>query len=94
MVRACGPVRIIPQKTGIAFQARVRFVGVFPRKKYLLCGLWLARRHDHPRFRKILNPAPRCYLHELRLDSQKELDREARGWIREAYAVGEQKHLE
>ena len=94
MVRACGPVRIIPQKTGIAFQVRVRFAGVRPRKSYLLGGFWFPRRHDHPRFRKIQQFAPRCYIHEFRIASEKELDAEVKGWIREAYAVGEQKHLD
>jgi hypothetical protein len=32
-------------------------------------------------------------LHVFRLASVDEIDDEVRGWLREAYAVGEQRHL-
>jgi len=38
MVRECGPVTIIPQKTRVVFQVRVRFLGCTPRRSYLLCN--------------------------------------------------------
>jgi hypothetical protein len=93
MVRACGPVTIIPQKTRVVFQVRVRFLGCVPRKSYLLCNFEFAQRQKHPRFRKIETYAPRWHGHELRVDSEQELDAQVEGWIREAYAVGEQKYL-
>ncbi len=31
MVQACGPVTIIPQKTRVTFQVRMRFVSLYPR---------------------------------------------------------------
>lgn len=94
MVRACGPVRIIPQKTGIAFQVRVRFAGVSPRTSYLRGGFWFARRHHDPRFLKIETYGPRCHVHRFCIQSVEDLDADLKRWIREAYAVGEQKHLE
>lgn len=93
MVRACGPVTVIPQKTRVVFQVRVRFLGCVPRKSYLLCNFEFAKRKKHPRFRKIETYAPRWHGHELRVDSEQELDAEVERWVREAYAVGEQKHL-
>ncbi|MGH9972245.1 MAG: hypothetical protein ACREBG_31245 [Pyrinomonadaceae bacterium] len=48
MVRACGPVRTIPQKTRVVFQVRVRFAGCYPRKSHLLCGFALPRRVTIP----------------------------------------------
>ncbi len=94
MVRACGPVTIIPQKTRVVFQVRVRFLGCVPRKSYLLCNFEFAKRKKHPRFRKIETYAPRWHGHELRVDSERELDAEVERWVREAYAVGEQRHLQ
>jgi hypothetical protein len=46
-----------------------------------------------PRFRKIYEVSPRNQVHEFRLHSKAEVDDEVVDWLREAYAVGEQKHL-
>lgn len=93
LVRACGPVRMIPQKTRIVFQARVRFAGTVPRKSYLLCTIALPRRSRSSRFLKIDTYAPHFHGHRFRVDSEEDLDAEVRRWIRTSYAVGEQKHL-
>ena len=44
MVRACGPVRMIPQKTRVVFQVRVRFAGAYPRKSHFLASFALPYR--------------------------------------------------
>lgn len=93
MVRACGPVTITPQKTRVVFQVRVRFLACMPRKSYLLCNFEFAQRRPNPRFRKIVTYAPLWHGHELRLDSEEQLDDQVAEWVREAYAVGEQRHL-
>ncbi|NOH02368.1 MAG: hypothetical protein HND47_10670 [Chloroflexi bacterium] len=93
MVRACGPVTIIPQKTRVTFQVRMRFVSLYPRKSHLLGGFIFDRRHDHPKFHKVETFSPRNHLHHFRLHSEEDLDSDFAGWIAEAYAVGEQRHL-
>lgn len=93
MVRACGPVRMIPQKTRIVFQARVRFAGCYPRKSHLLCGLALAHRLDTPRIIKIEEYARHFISHQFRVYSKEDLDAEVQGWLRESYDVGAQKWL-
>lgn len=93
IVRGCGPVHLIPQRTKVAFQVRVRFASCTPRGSYVLCGFWLKRRINSPRFRSILQPMPHDYIYQVRIDSTKDFDAEFRSWIREAYAVGQQKHL-
>jgi hypothetical protein len=94
LVQACGPVSIIPQKTRVTFQVRMRFVSLYPRKASLVGGFVFAARHEHPRFYEIQTFSPRNHLHNFRLQSEEELDAEFELWIREAYAVGEQRHLE
>jgi hypothetical protein len=94
MVQAYGPVTIVPQKTRVVFQVRVRFLGCVPRKSYLLCNFEFAQRRPHPRFRKIVTYYPHWHGHELRVDSVQELDDQVAEWIRESYAVGEQKPIE
>ncbi len=93
LVRSCGPVTAIPQKSRIVFQVRVRFLGVVPRKSYLQCGFGFARRNENARFYKIEQYAPRWISHYCRIESEEQLDDEFMSWIREAYDVGRQQHL-
>lgn len=92
-VRACGPVIVLPEKTRIAFQVRMSFAQVTPRQRWLDGHVVLARRLEHPRFRRIQTISPRNHLHEFRLASLADVDREFAAWLREAYAVGQQRHL-
>lgn len=57
----------------------------------LLVGFGFARRRESPRFHKINQYAPRWYTHEMRLASGADFDEEFLEWIRESYAVGEQR---
>src|SRR5262245_53462632 len=43
-IQAIGPVRILPEKTRIAFQVRMSFAQVTPRQKWLDGHVVLARR--------------------------------------------------
>ncbi len=89
-----GPFEQVPTKSRIAFMVRVRFAGVVRlRKDGLVCGFWLKRRIDSPRFVKWehLDRTDRIYQFVLR--DENELDDEVREWIREAYDVGRQTHL-
>ena len=92
-VRKIGSVRIIPEKTRIAFQVRMSFAQVTPRSRWLDGHVVLARRIDHPRFRSVQTFSPRNHVHTFRLTAPSEIDAEFRAWLAEAYAVGEQRHL-
>ena len=59
LVRECGPVTVIPQKTRIAIMVRVRFAGAVPRKHWLDAGLWLTRRAEHPCLHRVEAFGPR-----------------------------------
>jgi hypothetical protein len=93
MVRACGQVRMIPQKTRVAFQARVRFAGAVPRKKYLLCSIGLSERTENPRFTKIETYLRNFHGHTFRVDTLDDLDSEVSQWLTKAYELGQQKPL-
>jgi hypothetical protein len=93
MIKQCGPVRVLPEKTRIAFQVRMSFIAVQVRRDYLIGHFVFARRLDHPRFTRVETFSPRNHLHAFRLDSVADLNDEFETWVREAYAVGEQKHL-
>jgi hypothetical protein len=92
-IRAIGPVRVLPEKTRIAFQVRMSFAQITPRMKWLDGHLVLARRVEHPRFTRVETFSPRNHLHAFRLMSEADIDDELRAWLAEAYEVGAQKHL-
>jgi hypothetical protein len=93
LVRACGPVHMIPQKTRVVFQVRMRFAGAIPRKSSLICHFILPRKIESRRFHKIETFSPRCHAHYLRVAEKADLDRNVLNWLKDAYRVGEQKHL-
>jgi hypothetical protein len=92
-VQACGPVRVLPEKTRIAFQVRMSFAVAIPRRGWLDGHLVLARRVESPVFRRIDSLSPRNHVHHFRLRSPADLTDELDALLREACAVGEQKHL-
>jgi uncharacterized protein DUF5655 len=92
-LKAIGPVRVLPEKTRIAFQVRMSFAQVTPRRRWLDGHVVLARRFEHPRFRSVQTFSPRNHVHVFRLTSLNEIDDDFRAWMAEAYRVGEQRHL-
>jgi hypothetical protein len=93
MVRTCGPVTMIPQKTRVVFMTRVRFVAVYPRKRSMEIGIELSERHPNARFHKIETYSRQMHGHYLRIESGDQLDSQVQRWLRESYAVGTQKNL-
>jgi hypothetical protein len=93
LLRRFGPVTVLPEKTRIAFQARMSFAALSVRRTYLVGHFVLARRLEHPRFLGIQTISPRNHVHRFRLQELTELDEEFSAWACEAYAVGQQKHL-
>lgn len=92
-VERCGPVVVIPQKSRIAIQARVRFAGCMVRKRWLLAHLWLTREAEHPRLRRVDTFGPRAIVHTFRLQRPEDLDEALERLVREAYRVGLREHL-
>ncbi len=93
LARDNGPVRVIPQKSRIALQVRMRFAAIMPLKTALKGHLVLAQRNESPRFEKIETYSPQNHVHVFRLVSEDELDGELRRLIAMAYDVGCQRHL-
>ncbi len=88
------PVRVVPEKTRIAFQVRMSFEAVSLRRDRIVGHVVLARRLENPRFTKIETISPRNHVLSFRFHSREELDREVLRWLREAYLVGQQRHLQ
>ena len=92
-IQAIGPVKVLAEKTRIAFQVRMSFAQLTPRRAWIDGHVVLARRLDHPRFRSIQTFSPRNHVHVFRLDRLADVDAELRSWLAEAYRVGAQEHL-
>ena len=82
---------MIPQKTRVVFQVRVRFAGAYPRKSHFLAGIALPYRADDPRFIKIEKYAEHFQGHTFRVSSEADLDQRVQDWLHESYKVGAQK---
>jgi hypothetical protein len=93
LAEANGPVTVLPEKTRIAFQARMSFAAVTLRRRWLDGHVVLARRLEDPRFRRVDSLSPRNHVHHFRLARLDEVDDQVAAWLAEAYAVGEQRHL-
>jgi len=93
VVRAFGPVSVLPERTRIALHVRMSFAAFMPRKNWLNGHLVLARRIDSPRFSRIDEYSPRNLVHSFKLSTPGDVDAEFGGWLGEAYRVGAQEHL-
>ncbi len=93
LLKRFGPVKVLPEKTRIAFQVRMSFAAMSVRKTHLVGHFIFGRRVDHARFLRVETYSPRNHLHAFRVTSLADLDKEFAEWAREAYAVGEQGHL-
>ncbi len=91
--RENGPVTVNATKSRISFQVRMRFAGIErPRRHHIVATFVLVRELASPRLRVEFIP-PRYYVHRVVLRTVDDVDDELRGWLAEAYAVGQQRHL-
>lgn len=93
VVRQCGPVEVLAEKSRIALHVRMSFAAFTPRRQWLDGHLILAREVDSPRFRKVEVYSPHNILHAFRLTAPEQVDAEFAAWLAEAYEVGCQRHL-
>jgi hypothetical protein len=90
---SCGDVTLAPVQTRIGFQARMIFASVNKiTENWLDAHVVLARRLEHPRFRKVETISTRNHVHSFRISNVSDVDEDVMEWLQEAYRVGEQEH--
>ena len=89
IVEALGPVKMIPCSDAVGFMVRVRFGNATPKNRWLDIGLWLPRRVESPRFRRVETIYPNAHVHVLRITEADQLDEEVENWVKEAYQMGQ-----
>ena len=94
MVEQCGPFSYSVTKTTVTFKGSRRgFAGALPTRRGLSVYLDLQRVIED---RRVISVAPytrRLFVHQIRLATMDDLDEQFRGWVREAYAVGQGAHM-
>ena len=94
LVNECGPFSYRVTKTGITLKGSRRgFAGAKPTKRSLDGYLDLQRQLRDPRILRASPYTKRLFVHQFRVTSLDQLDKEFAAWIREAYAVGEGAHM-
>ena len=88
-----GPVEVLAERSRIALHARMSFAAFTPRRHWLDGHLVLARKADHPLFRKVEVYSAHNVLHAFRLTSPSDVDNAFAALLVEAYGVGRQEHL-
>jgi hypothetical protein len=95
LVEVCGGFDVTVSKTAISFKgARRGFAGAKPKRRWLDGYFDLQRPLSDPRIRSASPYTKRLFVHQFRVNALDQLDEEFAGWIREAYDVGQGRHLE
>jgi hypothetical protein len=85
LIRRCGPVTVIAQKTRIVIMGRVRFAGAVVRRDKLIANFALIRRIHDPRLRVEVY-GQRWIAHRFEVFSTADLEfPELAGWLCESY---------
>lgn len=91
IVERFGTVDIRVSKSQIALRRAHGFAYLWRPRQYLDSGaeivlsIALGRRDKSPRFKEVVHPSPRHWLHHLELDDPDAVDDEVVGWLREAF---------
>ena len=93
VVESFGPVTVNATRSRVTFQVRMRFAAVErPRRDGLRGHLVLTRPVRSEAVERVEYLAPSYYLHRFRVRSEEDVEA-LRELLREAYGVGEQRHV-
>jgi hypothetical protein len=91
LLERAGPVAVRASKSQIAFRRRRGFAWIWLPGRYLahpaaevVLSIALGRRDPSPRFKEVVQPSPRHWMHHLEVRSVDEVDDEVVGWLTEA----------
>ena len=92
-LEALGPVGIRTSKSQVAFHRKRGFAYLWLPGQYLekpaadvVLTLALGRLDPSPRFKEVVHPSPRHWVHHLEITDVQDIDDEVVGWLREAAA--------
>lgn len=90
-VRAFGPVEIRTSKGQVSFRRSRSFAYLWVPGQYLtrpvadvVLSFALGRRDESHRFKEVVHPSPKHWMHHLEIQSLEDVDDEVVDWLREA----------
>ena len=90
-LEALGPVEIRASKSQVSFRRLRGFAYLWVPGQYLerpgadvVLSFALGRRVESQRFKEIVHPSPKHWMHHLEIQGVNDLDDEVIGWLREA----------
>jgi hypothetical protein len=92
MLEPLGPVTVRVSKSQVAFRRRRGFAYLWMPGMYLanpgvevVLSIALDRELASSRFKEVVHPSPRTWMHHLEVRSLDDLDAEVLGWLLAAY---------
>jgi hypothetical protein len=90
-VESVGPHEVRVSRSQVAFRHRTGFAYLWRPGQYVtsdvpaVLSIALPREVASPRWKEVVHPAPRTWMHHLELRLPDEVDGEVRAWLVEAY---------
>lgn len=91
-VDSIGPADVRVTKSQVAFRRWKGFAYVWRPGRYVrsevpaVLSIALPVRLDSERFKSVVHPAPKVWMHHLELTDPGQVDDQVRGWLDDAYA--------
>jgi hypothetical protein len=92
VVAEIGDATVAVSKSQVAFKRRRGFAYVWRPGQYVsshvpaVLSIALPHEVTSGRWKEVVHPSPRVWMHHLELRTPADVDDEVRGWLREAYA--------
>jgi len=90
-LEASGPVEVRTSRSQVAFRRRRGFAYLWLPGQYLarpaadvVLSIALGRHDPSPRFKEVVHPTAKHWLHHLEINDPREVDDEVVAWLREA----------
>lgn len=93
MALEVAPFHVIPQKSRICFQLRVRCAGGSPMKSFFRASFLLPEPDPNPRIVAIAEYGPGQFGHFTKLFKPEDVDEQVRKWLKLSTLYGEQERL-
>jgi hypothetical protein len=87
-LRTCGPLDVVPTKTGINLLSCTSLGGIQLQKTKARISFVLTRQVSDRRIQRVLQISPRSFVHYVELTTVSDLDRDIQTWLQEAHHVG------
>lgn len=91
VLEAAGPVEVRVTRSQVAFRRRRGFAYLWLPGRNLarpaadvVLSIALGRQDPSPRWKEVVHPTPRHWMHHLEIGDPDEIDAEVAGWLREA----------